>query len=167
MAGSHRGLRPRNRPPRRQHACSSLAKKPILSHQQGIPNEEGPKWSPNASQMDAQNGSMEVSWSLLEPLGLLKASWSAPGGLLERSWRAPRSKKGALERLLAPPRGVPREFSAILEAKRFPKGRPRRSKIESKRRLELKMAKPENFEDVLQNSLIFQVPRFLLGVQNQ
>ena len=39
VARSHRGLRPRNRPPRRQHACSSLAKKPILSHQQGIPHE--------------------------------------------------------------------------------------------------------------------------------
>ena len=49
----------------------------------------------------------------LEPLELLEASWNALGGLLERSWRAPGSTKSALERLLAAPRGVSRQVSAI------------------------------------------------------
>ena len=30
---------------------------------------------------------------LLEPLGLLKVSWSAPGDLLERSWKPPEPEK--------------------------------------------------------------------------
>ena len=80
--------------------------------------------------------------AFLERLGLMDASWSGLGDLLERSWTALGPKKSPLDRLLAAPRGVPREVSAILEAKRLPKGRPRGSKIEPKRGLELKMAKP-------------------------
>ena len=83
------------------------------------------------------------------------AAWGPPGALKERgwlkgglpgaygalwdaSWGALGAKRSTLERLLAAPRGIPRQVSAILGAKRPPKGRPRGSKIESKRRLELK-----------------------------
>ena len=75
----------------------------------------------------------------LERIGLMDASWSGLGDILERSWAALKPKKSNLERLLAAPRGIPREVSAILGAKRLPKGRPGGSKIEFKRRLELKM----------------------------
>ena len=61
----------------------------------------------------------------LERLGLMDASWSALAGLLERSWTALGPKKRSLERLLAAPRGIPREVSAILTAKRLPKRRPK------------------------------------------
>ena len=50
----------------------------------------------------------------LERLGLMDASWSGLGDLLERSWTALGPKKSPLERLLAAPRGIPREVSAIL-----------------------------------------------------
>ena len=86
-------------------------------------------------------GKMNPKWlpgRLLEHLGLLEASWNALGGLMERSWRPPRPKQSARERLLAGPRRFPRQVSAILGANRHPKGRPRESQIESKRRLELK-----------------------------
>ena len=56
-----------------------------------------------------------------ERLGLMDASWSGLGDLLERSWTALGPKKSPLDRLLAAPRGFPREFSAILKAKRPPK----------------------------------------------
>ena len=76
----------------------------------------------------------------------LKKAWLGKGGLpgaygalLDASWVALGAEKRSLERLLAAPRGIPRQVSAILGAKRLPKGRPRGSKIESKRRLELKM----------------------------
>ena len=68
-----------------------------------------------------------------ERLGLMGASWSGLGGLLERSWTALGPTKSPLDRLLAGPRGIPRQVSAILGAKRVPKGRPRGSKIEPKR----------------------------------
>ena len=83
-------------------------------------------------------GLLEACWRSLEAL---KNAWSAKGELpvaygtlLDASWGAPGDEKGSLERL----RGIPRQVSAILGAKRFPKGRPRGSKIESKGRLELK-----------------------------
>ena len=62
---------------------------------------------------------------LSEHLGLPEASWNGLGGLLERSLMAPGPKKSAPERLLTGPRGIPREVSAILEAKWLPKRRPR------------------------------------------
>ena len=69
-----------------------------------------------------QNGSkMSAKWligGLLELLGLLQASWSGLGGLLERFWTALGPRQIHLERLLATPRGIPREVSAILRAKR-------------------------------------------------
>ena len=123
-------------------------------------------WLPNGSKMVPTwlpkgpwrpLGSLsEVSWSPLK-------AWSAKGGLpgasgtlLDASWGALGAKKRALERLLAAPRGLPREISAILEAKKLLKGTPRWSKIEPKRQLELKMAKLQNFEDVLQTSVILR-----------
>ena len=84
----------------------------------------------------------------LERLGLMDASWSGLGDLLERSWTALGPKKSPLDRLLAAPRGFPREFSAILKAKRLPKRSPGGSKIGSRRRLEPKKKKSQNFEDV-------------------
>ena len=93
VAGSHRGLRPRNRPPRRQHACSSLTKRPILAHQPGVYNgsPKRPKWCPNGSQMGVKwvrNCYLEASWGVSaswRPLeALLDASWSRLGGLQGR-----------------------------------------------------------------------------------
>ena len=107
---------------------------------------------------------MPAKWlpgGFLERLGLLEASWSAPGSLLDRSWRTQGSTKSALERLLAAPRGIPREVSAILEATRLPKGRPRGSKIEVRKRPKLKMAKPLKSHTVARISMIFKVPSSL------
>ena len=116
---------------------------------------------------------MDARWlrgRILVRLGVLETSWSGLGGLLERSWRALGPEKSSLERLLAGPRGVPREVSAILGAKRLPERSPGGSKIGSRRRLELKTAKPENFEDVSQKSLIFKAQKahimnFKLAIQ--
>ena len=110
-----------------------------------------PKWFQNGSQI-GPGGLLEGSW---RSLGALKQAWSAKGGLpgaygalLEASWVALGAETRSLERLLAAPRGIPREVSAILGAKRLPKGRPRGSKIEPKRRFELKTR-------FLQKSLFF------------
>ena len=99
-----------------------------------------PKWSQHGCQM-GPGGLLAASW---RSLGALKKAWSAKGGLpvaygtlLDASWGALGTEKSSLERLLAAPRGTPRQFSAIWGAKRLPKGRPRGSQIESKRRLEL------------------------------
>ena len=84
---------------------------------------------------------MGAKWlpgSLLEHLGLLELSCSSLEGLLGCFWTALRPKK-CLERLLAGPRGILSEVSAILGAKRLPK---KGWQIELERRLELKMAKP-------------------------
>ena len=104
-----------------------------------------PKWSQHGCQM-GPGGLLEASW---RSLGALRKAWSAKGGLpvdygrlLDASWSDRGAEKSYLERLLAAPRGIPRQVSAILGAKRLPKGRPRGSKIESKRRLQLKIAKP-------------------------
>ena len=85
---------------------------------------------------------LEGSWG---SLGALERAWSAKGGLpgaygalLDASWVALAAEKRNLERLLAGPRGIPRQVSANLGAKRLPKGRPKGSSIESKRRFELK-----------------------------
>ena len=87
-------------------------------------------------------GLLGASW---RPLGAIKKAWSAKGGLpgaygalLDATWDALGAEQSSLKRLLAAPRGIPRQVSVILGAKRLPKGRPRGSKIESKRRLELK-----------------------------
>ena len=94
---------------------------------------------------------------------LLKASFWPLGALLD----AFGAEKNTLERLLAGPRRISRLFSAILGAKSLPKGRPRGSKIVLQRRLELKMAKPQNLKDVSRNFLIFEVPSFLFGRKNR
>ena len=129
-----------------------------------------PEWSPNEANMGpkwVQNGFKIDPW---RPLG---ASWH-PEGLLERSWRplgtlleGSKMEKSALERLLAAPRGIPREFSAILRAKRLPKRRPRGSKIESKRRLELQMAKLQKSYTVRRILMILEVPGAHFGGQNR
>ena len=99
------------------------------------------KWLQNGANMGAKSA-LEASRG---PLGALEAARSAKGGLpgaygalLDGSWGAIGAEKSALERLLATPRDIPRQASAILGAKRLPKGGPRGSKIEAKRRLELK-----------------------------
>ena len=74
-------------------------------------------------------------------------------------------KQGTFERLMAGPSRISRQFSAILGAKRLPKRRPRGIKFEFQRRLELKIAKPQNLMNVSQNSLIFKVPSFVFGRQ--
>ena len=126
----------------------------------------------------AAKGALEASWSpigaLWGALGALKKAWSAKGGLpgaygalLDGSWGALGAEKSTLERLLAAPREIPRQVSAILGAKRLPKGGPRGSKIEAKRRLELKtrfLQKPLFFH---RNSLIFEVPGSFFGGQNR
>ena len=69
----------------------------------------------------------------LERIGLMDASWSGLGDILERSWTALRQKKTNLERQEF------QEVSAILGAKRLPKVRPRRCKIEVRKLFKLKM----------------------------
>ena len=78
---------------------------------------------------------------------LLRASWSALGAL--------RSRKNYVERLLAAPRGMPRDVLAILGAKVLPKGTPRGSEIEFRRRLELEMAKPRKLARYLTEIIDF------------
>ena len=99
------------------------------------------KWSQHGCQM-GPGGLLEGSW---RSLGGRRKAWSAKWGLpvdygrlLDASWSDLGAEKSCLERLLVAPRGIPRQVSAILGAKRFPKGRPRGSKIESKRRLAFK-----------------------------
>ena len=86
--------------------------------------------------------------------------------LLDRSWRPPSPKKNALERLLAAPRGIPREVSAILGAKMLPKERPRGSKIEVRKRSKLKMAKPLKSLTVARILMIFEVLGSLFGAES-
>ena len=136
-----------------------------------------------------QNGSKMVTrWLANRPWrplgGVLGASWGPPGALkkrgwlkgglpgaygalLDASWVALGAEKRSLERLLAAPRGIPRQVSAILGAKRLPKGRPRGFKIESKRRLELKTRFLQKVLFFYRISLIFEVPGSLFGGQNR
>ena len=88
---------------------------------------------------------MEASW---RSLGALKKAWLAKGGLpdayetlLEASWGALGAKKSNLERLLAAPREIPRQVSAILGTKRLPKGCPKGAQSKVQKRFELKMIK--------------------------
>ena len=81
----------------------------------------------------AATWALEASW---RSLGALKKAWSAKGGLpgaygalLEACWVALGAEKRSLERLLAAPRGIPREVSAILRAYRLPKRSPGGSKM--------------------------------------
>ena len=90
----------------------------------------------------------EVSWrplgGLLEPLKGLVGQVEASSGLwdaLGRLWDALGAEKSSLERLLAAPRGIPRQVSAILGAKRVPKGYPKVLQNEVQKQFELKMAK--------------------------
>ena len=105
-----------------------------------------PTWLQKGANM-ATKWALEASWrdlgGILEPLK--RSGRPAKGGLpgaygalLDASLGALGAEKRSLEQLLAAPRGIPKEFSIILGAKKLPKGRPRGSKIESKRQLELK-----------------------------
>ena len=100
--------------------------------------------------------------SILRPLGeLLERSWQADG-LLGASWSALGSlrgrKKRSLERPLSAPRGISREVSAILGAKRLPKGSPGESKMGSQIGSGLKKAKSQKMQYVLRENLNFDGP---------
>ena len=101
-----------------------------------------PRGSREASREASQGGpegpgeALEASWM---PLGAPKPGWSAKAGASRGECGAPGAEKSSLDRVLAAPRPIPREVSAILDVKRFPKGRPRGPKIESKGPLKLKM----------------------------
>ena len=82
---------------------------------------------------------LEASW---RPLRAPKASLSAKEGIPGANAALSGPQKISLDRILAAQRPILREVSANLEAKRPPKGRPRGCKIESKRRLKLKMRVP-------------------------
>ena len=114
--------------------------------------------SPDGSKIDPG-----ASW---RALGAVFAAWRHLGGLLESSWRRPGPKESADEWLLSAPRRISRQFSAILGPKSLPKRSLKGSQIGSRRRLELKRAKSQNFKDVSQNSLTFEVPRPLVGGEN-
>ena len=110
----------------------------------------------------AAKWALEASWRLL---GVLKKAWSAKGRLpgacgelLDASWGALGAEKSSLERLLAAPRGIPRQVSAILGTKRLPKGGPKGAQNEVQKRFELKVAKSQKSTTVHRICLIFEVP---------
>ena len=105
----------------------------------------GPKWAPKLVQ----------NWFFF---GV--RFWNPLFCLLERSWSRSGPKQINLERLLAAPRGIPREVSAILGVKRLPKGCPKGAQNEVQKRLELKMAKSQKSTTVHRICLIFEVPGF-------
>ena len=103
-----------------------------------------------------------ASWRTLGhllPLVALSVPLFCPSvGLLERSWRPPGPKKRSLEQLLGAPRGIPREVSAILGAKRLPKRSPGGSKMGSKIGSWLKMAKSQKSQYLSHENLNFERP---------
>ena len=74
-------------------------------------------------------------------LDLLMGKLPGANLLLDASWGALGAEKSNLERLLAAPREIPRQVSAILGAKRLPKGSPKGAQNEVRKRFELKMYK--------------------------
>ena len=97
----------------------------------------------------ARSGALKSSQneSQMAPRRPLGASWP-PEGLLEWSGRAlgavlggSRTEKSPLDRLLAAPRGFPREVSAILGAKGVPKGSPKWVQNKVQKRFKLKLTK--------------------------
>ena len=123
----------------------------------------------------AAKWALEASWrplgGLLEPLErlgrprggfqwIMGGSWMPLGAILG-------PKKSCLERLLAAPRGIPRQVSAILGAKRLPKVKPKGSQIESNRRRKLKTQNLQKFFFFNEIHLIFTVPGSLLGVKHR
>ena len=143
VAGSHRGLRPRNRPPRRQHACNILAKRQILDHQQGVHNgsTKGLKSSPNGSQMEAkwvQNGFLEASWSVV-------ASWRPLEALLDAFWCGLGGLEGRNKVLLNGSWPLQEGFQDRFQpswGQKAPKREAKRLQNRAQKRLKLKMAKP-------------------------
>ena len=123
----------------------------------------GPERGPEGIK-SVRRGLWNLSWSLfssgrpLEPL--LEASWGALGGLRGR-------KKVLLNGSWRVQERFPRQVSAILGAKRLPKGRPRGSKIDAKKRLELKTRFLQKAAFSLWFLMVFEVPGFLFGCQNQ
>ena len=122
----------------------------------------GPKWRQNVSQRAARKA-LGASWPperLLElscrPLGEV---WEASWALLGRSWRPLGRPWACLGRSWG-------GLGGILRAKRLSKRSPGGFKIGSQRRLESKTAKPQNFEDVSRNSLVFKAPGAHFGYQN-
>ena len=104
---------------------------------------------------------------LWRPLGAPKPGWSAKAGASRGECGTPGAEKSSLDYVLAAPRPIPREVSAILEAEKLPKGRPRGPKIESKGRLKLKMRILLKVLFFQYNSLIFEVQGSLFGSQNR
>ena len=107
------------------------------------------------------------------PKRLLEATWGCPGsaqaafGLLEASWRALGSlrsrKKSALDSLLGALRRLPRQFSAIIGAKRLPKWGLKCAPNGVRKRLRLKMLKTRKSCTVQRISMIFLVPETHYG----
>ena len=120
-----------------------------------------PEWSPDGSKMVPKWLQM-ASW---RPLGHLLdmgapfyALFCPPVSLLERSWGPPGPKKRSPERLLGAPRGIPRQVSAILGAKRLQKRSPGGSKMGSQIGSWLKKAKSQKMQYILHENLNFEGP---------
>ena len=122
-----------------------------------------PKMFQNGSQISSKIDP-PASW---RALGAVLAAWRPLGTLLESSWRPLRPKTHCWDRLLDGPRAPWRSVLTILGAKCPPKRSPGGSQIEVRKRSEPKRAKSQNFEDVLQNSLIFQVPSLPLASKTE
>ena len=109
---------------KRDQHCGNIASKWLQNSCQMEPT-----WLPNGPWRPL-GGLLEVSWSLRKAWS---AKWGLPvdyGRLLDASWSDLGAEKNSLERLLAAPRGIPRQVSAILGAKRLPKGFPKRGQNE-------------------------------------
>ena len=100
---------------------------------------------PNGFQNGVKMGPKRLPGGFLKHVGLLEASWSGLGGLLERALMVPGPNKSDPERLLAGLRGIPREVSAILEAKWLPNRMPRGSQMELNKHFDLKMPRDTTF----------------------
>ena len=109
-----------------------------------------PKWLQNVSRIDP-----EASW---RALGAVLAAWRPLGSVLDGSWRPPGPKKRSFERLLGAPRGISRQVSAILGAKRLPKRSPGGSKMGSQIESRLKKAKSRKIQYVSRENLNFEGP---------
>ena len=86
------------------------------------------------------------------------AAWRPLGSVLDGSWRPPGPKKRSFERLLGAPRGISRQVSAILEAKRLPKRSPGGSKMGSQIESGLKKAKSRKIQYLSRENLHFEGP---------
>ena len=77
---------------------------------------------------------------------------------MERPWRPPGPKKKTFERLLGAPRGISRQVSTILGAKKLPKRSPGGSKMGSQIGSGLKKAKSQKMQYLSHENLNFEGP---------